>query len=99
MVPNTDSLQLPKEESDAAFATVERRLNAMTDDRLTEEGIQELSRGDGLPDAFENLLRIAAADSARRRGWISLAEALAGGCTNGALLQAWEGWLSRTGVP
>lgn len=99
VVPNTDSLRLPKEESDAAFATVERRLDAMTDDHLTEGRMRELARGDGLPEAFENLFRVAAADSARRRGWIGLAEALAGGCTNGALLQAWEGWLSRTGAP
>lgn len=97
--PNTDSLRLPKEESDAAFATVERRLDAMTDDHLTEGRMRELSRGDGLPEAFKNLLRLAAADSARRRGWIGLAEALVGGCTNGALLQAWERWLSRTGAP
>ena len=96
--PNTDSLRLPKEESDAAFATVERRLDAMTDDHLTEGRMQELSRGDGLPEAFKNLLRVAAADSARRRGWIDLAEAIAGACTSGALLQAWDGWLSRTGA-
>lgn len=99
IVPNTDSLRLPKEESDAAFTAVERRLDAMTDDDLTEERMRELSEGDGLPEAFENLLRVAAADSARRRGWIELSEAIVGGCTNGALLQIWEGWLSRTGAP
>ena len=92
---NTDSLRLSKEESDAAFAALERRLDAMTDDRLTEGRMRELVEGDGLPEAFKNLLRITAADSVRRRGWIGLSEAAAGECTNGALLQAWEGWISR----
>jgi thymidylate synthase len=94
IVPNTDSLALPKEESDAAFATVERRLDAMIDDSLTEDRMRQLLEGDGLPEAFENLLCIAAADSARRRGWIGLSEAAIRGCTNDALLQAWTGWLS-----
>lgn len=93
--PNTDSLRLPKEESDGAFAVLEKRLDAMTDDRLTEGRMRELMEGNGLPEAFKNLFRIAAADSARRRGWVGLSEAAAGECTNGALLQVWEGWSTR----
>lgn len=96
IAPNTDSLRLPKSESDGAFATLERCLNAMTDDRLTERRMRELVKGDGLSEAFKNLLRIVAADSARRRDWIGLSEAAVGECTNGALLQVWEGWSSRT---
>lgn len=96
---NSDSLRLPKEESDVVLAAVERRLDAMTGDDLTEEHMRELSRGGDLPEAFKNLLRIAAADSARRRGWIGLSEAAIGGCTNDALLQAWAGWSSRMGPP
>jgi len=99
IAPNTDSLRLPKEESDRAFAALEERLDAMTDDRLTEGRMRELLKRDGLPEASKNLLRIAAADSARRSGWIGLSEAAAGECTNGALLQAWEGWSSRIGPP
>src|SRR5215216_3320405 len=34
IAPNTDSLRLPKEESDRAFAALEERLDAMTDYRL-----------------------------------------------------------------
>lgn len=48
IVPNTDSLRLPKEESDAAFAAVERRLDAMADEDLTEERTRELSEGAGV---------------------------------------------------
>ncbi len=97
IAPNTDSLRLPKEESDGAFAALERCLDAMTDDRLTEGRMRELIEGDDLPEAFKNLLRVAAADSARRRGWGGLSEAAAGECTNGALLQVWEGWSSKIG--
>lgn len=96
IAPNTDSLHLPKEESDGAFAALEGRLDAMTDDRLTEARMRELMEGGGLPGAFKNLLRIAAADSARRRSWGGLSEAAAGECTNDALLQVWEAWVART---
>jgi thymidylate synthase len=98
IAPNTDSLRLPRGESDGAFATLERLLDAMTDNRLTEGRMRELVEGDGLPETFKNLLRIAAADSARRRRWFGLSEAAAGECTNGALLQVWEGWSSRMGT-
>lgn len=98
VVSNSDSLRLPKVESDAAFATLERCLDTMTKDHLTEERMWELSRGDGLPEAFANLLSVTAADSARRRGWVGLSKAIVGECKNGALLKAWEGWSSRTGV-
>jgi thymidylate synthase len=97
IVPNTDSLRLPKEESDEAFAALERYLDAMTNDRLTEGRMRELVEGNGLPEAFKNLLRIVAADSARRRGWTGLSETAAGECTNDALLQIWERWSSRVG--
>lgn len=92
---NKDSLCLPKEESDGAFAALERCLDAMTDDCLREGRMRELVEGDGLPEAFKNFLRIAAADSARRRNWISLSEAMARECTNDILLQAWKEWYSR----
>ncbi len=98
LVSNTDSLRLPKGESDTTFAEVERCLDAMTDDDLTEGHMRELFKGESLPEAFKNLLRVAAADSARRRGWIELSEAMLGECTNGALLQVWERWLSRIGT-
>lgn len=99
IAPNTDSLCLSKGESDEAFAALEKRLDAMTDDRLTEGRMRGLVECDGLPEAFKNLLRVATADSARRRGWIGLSEAAAGECTNGALLQVWDGWWSRAGPP
>jgi thymidylate synthase len=97
--PNTHSLRLPKEESDEAFAALERRLDAMTADWLTEKGMQKLLEGNSLPEAFQNFLRVAAADSARRRGWTGLSEDIIGRCTVGALLRIWEEWALRTGSP
>lgn len=96
---NADTLRLPKEESDRTFAALETSLDAMAQDNLTEARMRELLADDGLPESFKNLLRIAAADSARRRGWISLSEAAAADCTNAALVQVWERWLSRTEPP
>lgn len=95
--PSADTLRLPKEESDETFAVLEKRLDMLTEESMTEGRMWKFLDDSGLPEAFENLLRIAAADSAQRRGWTDTSEAVARGCTNGALLQAWKGWSSRVG--
>lgn len=96
VAPNTDSLRLPKAESDEAFALLEGRLDAMTQKHLTEMRMLEIVNEGGLPEAFQNILRITAADSARRRRWMRLSEEVVSGCTNAALSQAWGRWVART---
>lgn len=94
-LPNADSLSLPKKDSDIAFAELERQLDTITNDRLAEGRMRELL-DNSLPESFKNLLVIAAADSALRRGWSCLAQEAAANCTNGPLLQAWDRWALRT---
>ncbi|WP_166395981.1 thymidylate synthase [Rubrobacter marinus] len=98
IAPNTDSLRLSKAESDETFALLVARLDAMTKEHLTERRMREIVDEGDLPEAFQNVLRIAAADSARRRMWMRLSKEVALGCTNAALLQAWGRWVSRTGT-
>lgn len=93
---NTDSLRLPKQESDDAFALLENCLDAVINGPLTEKRLREIIDENDLPEAFRNALRITAADSARRRGQVWLSEEMASGCTNAALVQAWEQWEART---
>lgn len=94
---NSDSLCLPKRESDEALSSLNEALSAIASNDLREEDLLRIVEGRGLPRAYENLLRIVAADAARRERWNELARTLAAECTNPALTQAWDRWLSRFG--
>lgn len=95
--PNTDSLCLPKPESDEVFRSLDELLSAIASDGLRERDLLMMVEDAELPRAYENLLRVVAADAARREGGQELAITIAAGCTNPALTQAWDRWLSRFG--
>jgi thymidylate synthase len=92
---NADSLCLPKRESDEVFRSLDEDLSTIVSNDLRDEDLQKLVESSGLPRAYENLLRVVAADAARRKRWNDLATNLVAGCTNPALTQAWDRWLSR----
>ncbi len=96
LMPNTDSLALPKKVSDRGFRELNERMNAMLEPALSWQNLQKLSSLPYLPSSFQNMLRVVAADSARRRGWLSQAQELMAACTNPVLIQGWERWLVRT---
>lgn len=92
---NPDSLSLSKSASDEAFAKLETILAEFcASDMTTSQHGQLVESFDG-PEAYRNLLRITAADDARRRGWWEEAEALGSRCTNPVLARAWQRWASR----
>jgi thymidylate synthase len=93
--PNTDSLCLSKEASDAVFAKANELVEAMTKPRLSQDELYALLTRPGIPVAFKNLLSIVAAEAARKRGWMPLAQALADESPNPVLKQAWKRWLAR----
>lgn len=92
---NTDRLDLPKAEFDAVFADLERCFDELRDPELSESRFHELLRTASMPEGYLNLLRMAAADSARRRGWSEPEEAAVTACTNPVLGKAWERWAQR----
>ena len=51
-----------------------------------------------LPQSFEHMFLIIAADDARRFGDISLANSLAASCKNPLLLQMWNRWMQSTTI-
>ena len=92
---NDDVLRFSKEESDVLFADLSRRMDKMTRTFLTMKTLRTLSRQDGMPKPLHNWLLVVAADCARRRRWINLSYELMADCSNPALKQLWERWLSR----
>lgn len=93
---NTESLALPKDESDVVIDELSNILDKLTQPTIAKQKIMMLCRGENLPDSYRNLLVIAAADSVRRRGWDEEdIEQLVTYCTNPALSLVWENWYQR----
>jgi len=97
---NTDSLAWPIDQGERLIDDIYGRMTMLTAPTLTETQVSELAAMDDAPVGFQNLLRVLAADSARRRGSLDQAQALMTDCTNPQLFQVWSAWLARVqGVP
>ena len=92
---NSDSLGLPKEESDAVLARVDYLIETMATPNLSQGDLRALPTESGIPHAFQNLLLVVAAEAARRRGWLALAQSLMDDCSNSVLTHAWKNWFTR----
>jgi len=92
---NTDVLRFTKAECDGLFAQMSKRMDRMTGTMLTQKGLRGLAIPDDFPKELRNWLLVVAADCARRRKWINLSYDLMTECTNPALKQLWDRWLSR----
>ncbi len=92
---NTDSLCLPKEESDTFFSKLNSNANSLIAPNLSQEELNWLVTECDLPYAYQNLLFVLAAEAARRRGWLTLAQNFISKCSNPALTQVWARWFTR----
>lgn len=92
---NTDTLSLPKRDSDQAFAMIGRYIDALIAPGLTRRDVESYAVANDLPPAFHNMLLIVLAEAARRRRWLDVAENVIRNCTNSVLVQVWQRWLSR----
>lgn len=92
---NTDSLMLPKRESEQVWGELERRMHLLATTSISASEWRTLASLDA-PVAFQNLYAIVLADDARRRQWDELGEEAIAACTNPLLLAAWRNWELRT---
>lgn len=95
---NNESLCLPWSESRLVLWRLWQRASPLTLDSLTPARFARLLKVD-LPTPYENLLRVMAADSARRRGWTEEIAAATADCRNSLLRQLWEAWRIRSVSP
>ncbi len=93
--PNTDSIALPKSDSDAAFQELASRVDRMIEGASTPRDVSAMARYPGAPVAIQNVLRVLAAELARRRGMLSLSQEIMAECSNRALSQLWDRWFGR----
>lgn len=92
---STDSLCLPKVESERVFAALERRMEMMASAKISRNDLGELTDLRDVPEGYRNLLRVVAADTSRRRGWIDASNRVMEDCTNPSLIQLWNRWAER----
>lgn len=94
-MPNSDSLSLKRDESGRVLSEMNKIMSAMIMPELSYEAFRSLMSPRQLPSAYQNLLNLVAADSARRKGWIQIASDLMAECNNPAITQVWEQWSAR----
>jgi thymidylate synthase len=95
VIPNTDRLDISKDEFEKAFPSLLKLFDSLTDSQLSKQEFNSLISSSSQPDSYMNLLYIASADTARRRGWEEEAMYASGLCANPALKQLWDSWYAR----
>jgi len=95
---NSDSLALPKEDSEAAFAELSRLTERIIDSQTSAEHIVTLLRKATVPAAYKNIARVLCAEGARKRGRLDSAREVMGECSNPIFLQLWRRWVERVGA-
>ena len=92
---STDSLALPKESSEAAFAELAWRVEQMIKPGLQREELERVAVWNEGPEAFRNMLAVLASEAARRRQWPDISEWAIHACTNPLYKELWRRWLKR----
>lgn len=95
LAENTDSLALPKRESEAAFRELGQRIDRMTTSGLQRHQLKALAAWDEGPEAFRNMLAVLVSETARRRKWPEIHDEAMSACTNALYRQMWDRWLTR----
>jgi thymidylate synthase len=92
---STDSFALDRRTWDRVIPDTMSRLKSLTRENLIQSEFKATALSRDVPPAYNNAVVIAAADSARRRGWHELAEDCIAQCTNSALVHLWLRWRLR----
>jgi thymidylate synthase len=92
---STDSFALDRRAWDEVMPDTMTRLELLTRENLSRSEFRTIAFSHDIPAAYNNAVLVAAADSARRRGWHELAEDCIGHCTNPALAHLWSRWRLR----
>ena len=89
------SLALPKKDFESALNIFMIILERLAANDLNCKEFERLCRAPDLPRCYYDLLLIAAADSARRRGWQTEQKWVEDTCSQVILRRAWNAWAKR----
>lgn len=93
------SLAMPKEEFGHMLELLMFYLDRLASSDLTQKEFDHICNDSKISVGYHDLLLIAAADSARRRGWEDKQRRSGAACQNPVLRQAWDAWAQRTSAP
>ena len=92
---NSDSLALPRKDSELAWRELGHRMERFIDSALTEDELERLSLWNDVPQSYRNVLTVLAAEAARRHGWKEIAHGFMSRCTNPCFTELWSNWMDR----
>lgn len=95
LATNNDLLNLKKNEFDQVLALIGETMDELRSAHLLPERFVQLINRTDLPAGWHNLLRIVAADSARRRNWQDEMNLASSSNTNPILNVVWQAWRER----
>ena len=93
---NADRLALPRDESEGIFKELEGRIEQLIDPDLGPDELKKLASWESVPQAYQNIMTLLAAEAFRRKGDTDSAVEAMTSCTNPAYQQLWVRWLART---
>lgn len=91
---NTDSLRLPRSESEKVFRELAIRIEDIINPAITVQELRTMARQTTLPQAFKNILCLLCAEGARRRRSLPVAEEAIAECSNTLLQLLFQRWQS-----
>lgn len=92
---NTDSLKLPRVESELAFRELAHRMEQMIQPGLKPATLEQLSGWEHGPESYRNILLVLVAERARRQKWPDVANDAISRCTNSVFRYLWKRWRQR----
>ncbi len=95
---NADSLALPKEDSEAAFLELTRRMEHMIEPGLSQVRLEQTADWSEGPEAFRNMLAVLGCEMARRRGWLDSTDRMMASCSNPLFRELWRRWMKSAGT-
>ena len=95
---NSDSLRLPRKESEAVFRELAVRIEEIIAPQTTASALLPLLRRATVPKAFKNILCVLCAEGARRRRSLPIADEAISECSNALLRLLFERWQTSRGA-
>lgn len=96
-IENTDSLSIPKEDSELIFKEIYKRMKLLALSQVTENEIYELSFLNSEYIAYNNIMYVLAAYVAQKYRDFGLAEELMNLCSNELYKTIWNRWMKNEG--
>lgn len=96
VVRNSDSLSLPKKQSDRVFLEMGETANAIIRPDTGARRLMTLARNFDGPTAYKNIISLLCAESARKRKMHAVAVEIMGGCDNPVYAQLFSRWSEKS---